>query len=83
MENGTEEANKFCEEFINISKKNGSYLDKDNILWKTVNGIWTGKRAIQKFDCSVSWFENTKTEDIKMWLHGKEANYNETFYREI
>lgn len=59
-----------------------SMLDRNNILWKVVDDKWLGKRSVFTFDLTACWFEETKIENIKSWWCGKDANYNEIFYRE-
>ena len=55
------------------------YLDKDNILWKTVDGEMIGKRSVWTFDNRACWLQDTKSENVKAWWCGENADYNEIF----
>jgi len=59
-----------------------SYLDKDNVLWIKVNNTLVGKRAVTMSNNAVRWIENKRAdEEVKTYLHGVLADYNETFYK--
>lgn len=71
-----------CEELVRCFEHlNGSLFDHNNIVWKVVNGDWIGKRAVYTFDNSACWLEDTNPENIKSWLHGRDADYKEIFIR--
>jgi hypothetical protein len=59
----------------------GCVLDKDNILWKHINGKFIGKRAIQTTKNRSVWLDQVDDEgyEIKAWLCGKDNDYNEIF----
>lgn len=44
-----------------------SFLDKNNIVWKVVNGEWIGKRSVWTFDFRSCWLEDTIIENVKSW----------------
>ena len=60
---------------------NTSMLDNNNILWKIINNEWVGKRGVYTFNNSTCWLEDVKKENVKLWLCGKNADYNEIFHR--
>jgi hypothetical protein len=66
------------EQYI-ISRVGGCYLDKNNILWKYINGEYYGKRSVWTFDLRACWIEDTTHENIKSWWCGKDADYSEVF----
>jgi len=59
----------------------GRVLDANNISWRKINEEWIGKRAVCTFDLRHVWLEETEPQNVKRWLHGEEADYNETFNR--
>lgn len=60
----------------------GSMLDENNIVWKLIDGKWTGKRSVWTFDFRCCWLEDTTIDNVKSWwCGGKDANYTEIFYR--
>lgn len=69
----------FCKDFI--KEIGGSYLDEDNILYKHTDNNIVGKRCVSsKGGFRYCWLEDVpKDEMVHKYLHGKEANYNETF----
>jgi hypothetical protein len=74
-------SNVFSECIIRIY--GGEFLDKNNILWKVVNGQWIGKRSVWTKDWRACWLEDTEIDNIESWWSGsKDADYNEIFYRE-
>lgn len=64
----------------NLDKK-PSYLDSKNILWKVFGDTWKGRRAIQTKDLSIKWLCEVNDIDIKKYLCGEEADYQEEFFR--
>lgn len=55
-------------------------LDKNNILWKEVNGEFIGKRSVQTFDFRSCWLEDTTMSNVKSWHNRrKDVNYEEIF----
>lgn len=52
-------------------------LDKNNIVWKIVDGVWMGKRSVWTFDFRSCWLEYTSIENIKSWPCGKDSDYSE------
>lgn len=69
-------------EAIIIALGRGSFLDSNNIGWKIVDGNWIGKRTVWTFNNRGCWLEETTIENVKSWWCGKDADYNEIFYRE-
>lgn len=57
----------------------GGFLDENNIDWKFVNGICTGKRSVWTFDRRACWLEETTVDNVKSWWCGEDADYNEIF----
>ena len=71
-----------CEQLVRcFHKLNGSLFDHNNIVWKVVDGEWIGKRAVYTFDNSACWLEDTNPDNIKSWLCGRDADYEEIIYR--
>jgi len=58
---------------------NAPFLDSNNILWKTHNSEWIGKRSVWTFDFRACWLEDTDISNVKSWWCGKDADYNEIF----
>lgn len=58
-----------------------SYLDKDNIVWKIIDGKCLGKRSVWCYDYRACWLEDTTIENVKSWWCGKDADYNEIFIK--
>ena len=56
-----------------------SFLDKNNILWKIINGEWIGKRSVWTKDRAACWLEDTVTDNIKSLWCGENADYKEIF----
>jgi len=60
--------------------KTVSILDKNNILWKCVDGELIGKRSVWTFCYTACWIEDTTQDNIKSyWAGGKDVNYKEVF----
>jgi len=59
--------------------KGSSLLDGNNVNWKVINGEIIGKRAVWTHDFRVCWLEDTTIENVKVFWHGKKANYQEEF----
>ena len=59
----------------------GRFLDKDNISWRLINNEWIGKRSVWTKDFRACWLEETTKENVKTWLLGKDADYQEIFKR--
>ena len=58
------------------------FLDKNNIVWKIVNGEWIGKRSVLTLDFRSCWLEDTIIDNVKSWwCGGKDADYTEIFKR--
>lgn len=68
-------------DFIKLicSDTKNSYLDKNNILYKYVNGKFIGKRSVFTTEYKSCWIEETKPENVKYWWCGKDSDYNEIF----
>lgn len=60
---------------------NYSSIDKNNIVWKNIDGKTIGKRAILTIDNRYCWLEDTTKENVDLWLHKEGADYNEIFTR--
>lgn len=56
-----------------------SYLDKDYILWKLIDGKLIGKRSVYSKDNRACWLEDA--EIIKTWWCGQSSDYNEIFIK--
>lgn len=55
-----------------------SYLDKNNILWKIVNGEKIGKRAVYMKNLSCLWLSDVDDiTQIRSYMCGEHADYNE------
>jgi hypothetical protein len=65
-----------------IKEVGGCFLDSDNILWKNIDGKWTGKRSVFTFELSAKWLEETSLDKIKIWWCGKDADYKEVFHKQ-
>jgi hypothetical protein len=69
-----------------ISRKLGntcSMLDKNNIVWKVVNGEWIGKRSVWTKDYKSCCLEDTTIDNVKSWwCGGVDADYTEIFKRD-
>lgn len=61
--------------------KPASLLDGNNILWKVVDKEWIGKRSVWCIGNRACWLEDVKTEDVKSWWCGEDADYAEIFRR--
>lgn len=60
-------------------KDGGSLLDSNYISWKFVNSEMIGKRCVSWNDgFRIGWLEDSEGE-IKKWLCGKDADYDEVF----
>lgn len=59
--------------------KGALFLDSNNILWKYKDNKYIGKRAIQTKDLRQVWIEDVNKEDIKSYMSGEYADYNEIF----
>ena len=58
----------------------GCFLDNKNILWKTIDGGWVGKRGIYLKSLRAVWKEEIKDNDeIYVIWHGENADYKEEF----
>lgn len=64
--------------FQKDSEKQVSFVDKNNIVWKMIDGKKVGKRAIQTKDLKTCWLEDTTVDNVKLYLHGEDADYNES-----
>lgn len=62
-------------------KNNPSFLDRNKIVWKIVNGEWIGKRSVWTFDFRACWLEDTTEDNVKSWWCGSDSDYKETFKR--
>jgi len=62
-------------------KNNPSFLDRNKIVWKIVNGEWIGKRSVWTFDFRACWLEDTTEDNVKSWWCGADSDYKETFKR--
>ena len=61
----------------------GDMLDRNNIIWKLVDGQWIGKRSVCTFDNRICWLEETEISNVSSWwCGGKDADYTEIFYRD-
>lgn len=60
----------------------GSFLDKNNIVWKVVNNKWIGKRSVFTVGLRACWLEELNSEGVKSWWCGKDADYSEVFTRD-
>jgi hypothetical protein len=58
-----------------------SFLDKNNIIWKSINDKWIGKRSVYTLDLKCCWLEDTNVDNVKIWWCGKNNNYSEIFKR--
>jgi hypothetical protein len=58
-----------------------SFLDANNIVWKSIDGKWIGKRSVWTLDFRGCWLEDTTIDNVKSWWCGKGANYTEVFKR--
>lgn len=67
--------------FVSVLEEKACYLDADHIRWQIEDGKWIGKRAVYTTDRRAVWLENTAPENVKLWWHGKDADYSEEFYR--
>lgn len=66
-----------------VSEHGGCFLDKNNILWKLINGEWIGKRSVWTFDFRACWIEDTTIDKIKSyWCGGPDTDYTEIFRRD-
>lgn len=72
-------SNAFAEGIIRTT--GGTLLDANNIIWKVVKDKWLGKRSVLTSDNRDCWLEDTETDNVKLWRCGKDADYNEIFYR--
>ena len=59
----------------------GCFLDSSNIVWKSINGEWIGKRSVWTFDFRSCWLEDTINDNVKSWWCGKDSDYKEIFKR--
>jgi hypothetical protein len=57
-------------------------LDKNNILWKVIDGKCIGKCSVYTFDLRTCWLEDVKENEIKEWLCGKDADYTKEYFKE-
>lgn len=56
------------------------YLNIDEILYKSVDGEWIGKRCVTNFKFQSKWKEEVADEDVEYWhKDGKDADYKEIF----
>lgn len=60
-------------------QKGSLFLDSNNILWKYKDDKYIGKRAIQTKDLRQVWLEDVNKKDIKSYMSGEDADYNEIF----
>jgi hypothetical protein len=56
-----------------------SFADKNNIVWKVIDGKMIGKRSVWTLDWRSCWLEDTTKENVKTWWCGEDADYNEIF----
>jgi hypothetical protein len=63
-------------------EENYSFLDKNNIIWKMVNGEWIGKRSVWTKDRRGCWLEDTTIDNVKSWWCGEDSDYIEIFKRD-
>lgn len=60
--------------------EDSSFLDKNNILWKSIDGELLGKRCLTTYKYGNIWYEDLKSEDdVQYWLHNKNCNWEEIF----
>lgn len=72
--------NKITELMVRVWGVDCSILDKNNIVWKIIEGKWIGKRSVWTFDFRACWLEDTTIENVKsFWCGGKDADYTEIF----
>ena len=65
---------------IFVSEFGGSFLDKNNIVYKKINGKWIGKRSVWTYDFRACWLDDTVPENVKSWwCGGIDADYSEVF----
>ena len=57
----------------------GKFLDKNNILWCWVDGVFIGKRSVQTTCLKHIWIDNITSEIIKSYPCAKDSDYNEIF----
>jgi hypothetical protein len=74
-------SNILSESIIRTLNDKACFLDKNNIVWKVIDGKWIGKRSVWTFDFRACWLEDTNLENVKSWWCGKESNYREIFNR--
>lgn len=74
-----QKSNIICEAIIRSI--GGTFLDKNNIVWKLIDGEWIGKRSVWTYDFRACWLEDTTNENVKSWWCGKDSDYNEIFTR--
>ena len=73
--------NNIMGEFITRVFGGGGMLDRKNLRWKLIGDEWIAKRGVLTFDKRACWVEDTTKENIKFWLCGEDADYNEIFYK--
>lgn len=56
---------------MNRFQKNYCYLDENNILWRFVDGVFTGYPAVQTVDLRHVWVQDLELEN-KLITNGKE-----------
>jgi hypothetical protein len=56
-----------------------SFADKNNIVWKIIDGKMIGKRSVWTLDWRSCWLEDTTKENVKTWWCGQDSDYNEIF----
>lgn len=64
---------------IIIGVTGGCILDKNNIVWKIINGNLIGKRSVWTFDFRACWIEDTDIKNIKSYWCGIDSDYKEIF----
>lgn len=72
-------SNSIAEAVISGLGGSGCFMDKNNIVWKFVNGEWVGKRSVWTFDRRSCWLEDTTVDNVKEWWCGEKSDYNEIF----
>lgn len=74
--------NMVAESIVNAT--GGCYLNKDNILWKTIDGEFIGKRSVYTTCLRAVWLEQVEKEclTIRSWWCGEDADYEEIFTRQ-